>query len=191
MRQKTFRGTIAHRRALSGPFLPRDLSIFGEKGVSLCRYILSKQRSMRKFGLCADHAGFALKEEVKRMLDSRDIDYIDYGVSQEERCDYPDYAHQLAQGIERGDVERGIAICGTGNGMAMTLNKYPHIRAGLSWSREIGELVRAHNDANVLVLPARFISVSEAAQILEGYLETPFEGGRHQCRIDKIPLQQD
>lgn len=144
-----------------------------------------------KYGICADHAGYALKEMVKGMLDTLGISYTDYGTDSEERCDYPDHAHRLASGLRSGEVERGIAICGTGNGMAMTLNKYPFIRAGLAWSEEIAQLVRAHNDANVLVLPARFILAEEAEKCLNAFVRTPFEEGRHRGRIDKMLPVED
>ena len=102
--------------------------------------------------------------------------------------DYPDVAHPLAKAVEDGTVDLGIALCGTGNGMAITLNKHQKIRAGLAWNTEIGELVKKHNNANILVMPARFIAFEEAVNITETWLNTAFEGGRHQKRIDKIPL---
>ena len=104
-------------------------------------------------------------------------------------CDYPDFAHRLAQAVESGEVELGIALCGTGNGMAITLNKHQGIRAGLAWSSEVGRLVKAHNNANVLVLPARFIPYRIASNIVRTWLDTSFEGGRHQRRIDKMPCR--
>lgn len=141
-----------------------------------------------KLGICSDHAGYQLKEQVKGWLAAMQIECVDYGTHSEERCDYPDYAHQLAFAIQMGTVDRGIAICGTGNGMAMTLNKYNVIRAGLAWNEDIAKLIRAHNDANVLVMPARFIETAEAERCLHAFLDTPFEGGRHKERIDKIAL---
>ena len=104
-------------------------------------------------------------------------------------ADYPDFAHALANAVESKEVDLGIALCGTGNGMAMTLNKHQGIRAGLAWGTAIGHLVAQHNNANVLVLPARFISYRLAAAIVREWLDTPFEGGRHQKRIDKIPCK--
>ena len=131
-----------------------------------------------KVGICADHAGYRLKEQIKEQLITLQIEYVDFGTHSEDRCDYPDYAHQLALAVQSNHGECGIAICGTGNGMAMTLNKYGAIRAGLAWSEEIAKLVRAHNDANVLVLPARFIETAEAVRCLQAFLDTSFEGGR-------------
>ena len=111
---------------------------------------------------------------------------VDFGTDSEVSMDYSDVAHPLAQAVEQGRVDVGIALCGTGNGMAMTLNKHRGIRAGLAWSSEIGRLVKAHNNANVLVMPARFISYRMAQHIVQTWLETAFEGGRHQRRIDKM-----
>ena len=141
-------------------------------------------------GLSSDHAGYELKEFVKQILEQKGIPYKDYGAQSTESCDYPDFAHPLGYAIENGDVEKGIAVCGTGNGIAITLNKHQGIRAGISWNAEIAKLVRAHNDANVLVMPGRFISKEEATKTVEAFLNTKFEGGRHQQRIDKIPLQR-
>ncbi|MCF2658841.1 ribose 5-phosphate isomerase B [Parabacteroides distasonis] len=143
---------------------------------------------MKTIGLCSDHAGFELKEQVKAWLKSKGLSYQDFGTHSTDSCDYPDYAHPMAQAVEAGDVYPGIAICGTGNGIGMTLNKHQGIRAALCWNAEIAQLARAHNDANVLVMPGRFISWDEAEKILEVFFATEFEGGRHQRRIDKIPV---
>ncbi len=143
---------------------------------------------MKTIGLCSDHAGFELKEQVKTWLESKGLSYQDFGTHSTDSCDYPDYAHPMAQAVETGDVYPGIAICGTGNGIGMTLNKHQGIRAALCWNAEIAQLARAHNDANVLVMPGRFISWDEAEKILEVFFATEFEGGRHQRRIDKIPV---
>ncbi|MDR0836348.1 MAG: RpiB/LacA/LacB family sugar-phosphate isomerase [Tannerella sp.] len=137
-------------------------------------------------GLASDHAGFETKKIICEHLANRGLQYIDYGVFSSERSDYPDEAHKLGKAIESGTLEMGIATCGTGNGVAMVLNKYPHIRAGLCWNKEIAGLISAHNKANVLVLPARFLNKTEVIEIIDAYLDTPFEGGRHQMRIDKI-----
>ena len=140
-------------------------------------------------GLASDHAGFAYKGIVKSHLEKRGLKYIDFGAENAEKCDYPDYAHQLGQAIERNELEIGIALCGTGNGMAMTLNKYACIRAGLAWNVEIAQLISAHNNANVLILPARFILAGEISSIVDAFLDTPFEGGRHLIRVNKmLPL---
>lgn len=143
---------------------------------------------MKTIGLCSDHAGFELKEQVKTWLESKGLSYQDFGTHSTDSCDYPDYAHPMAQAVEAGDVYPGIAICGTGNGIGMTLNKHQGIRAALCWNAEIAQLARAHNDANVLVMPGRFIAWDEAEKILEVFFATEFEGGRHQRRIDKIPV---
>lgn len=143
---------------------------------------------MKTIGLCSDHAGFELKEQVKTWLESKGLSYQDFGTHSTDSCDYPDYAHPMAQAVEAGDVYPGIAICGTGNGIGMTLNKHQGIRAALCWNAEIAQLARAHNNANVLVMPGRFISWAEAEQILDVFFATDFEGGRHQRRIDKIPV---
>ena len=145
-------------------------------------------KETKTIGLASDHAGFALKQFVKEYLDEKGLEYKDYGTHSEESCDYPDFGHALARGIENGEVFPGIAICGSGEGIAMTLNKHQSIRAGLAWIPEIAHLVRQHNDANVLVMPGRFISKETARQIMDEFLSTEFEGGRHQRRVEKIPV---
>jgi ribose 5-phosphate isomerase B len=141
-------------------------------------------------GLASDHAGFELKQFVKAYLDEKGISYVDYGTHSEESCDYPDYAHALAKSMEVGDVEKGIAICGSGEGISMTLNKHQHIRAALVWIPEIARMTRLHNDANVLVMPGRYINTDTAKDIMDNFFETPFEGGRHIRRIEKIPVSE-
>jgi len=143
---------------------------------------------MRTIGLGCDHAGYELKEFVKQLLDSKGLPYKDFGTYSTESCDYPDFAHPLAGAIEKQEVYPGIAICGTGNGIGITLNKHQGVRAALCWKKEIAALARGHNDANILVMPGRFISQEEATGIIEAFLSTPFEGGRHVRRIEKIPL---
>ena len=140
-------------------------------------------------GIASDHAGYALKQFVKTYLDDRSIAYKDYGTYSEESCDYSDFGHALARGIEAGEVYPGIAICGSGEGIAMTLNKHQSIRAGLCWIPEIAHLCRQHNDANVLVMPGRFIDETMATRIMDEFFTTDFEGGRHQARIDKMPVR--
>ena len=142
-----------------------------------------------KIGICNDHAGVDYKNRLTKYLQSKGFSVVNFGTDTEVSCDYPDFAHALATAVERGEVDAGIAICGTGNGMAITLNKHTGVRAGLAWASEIGRLVKAHNNANVLVLPARFISYRMAVRIVATWLATPFEGGRHQRRIDKIPCR--
>ena len=148
-------------------------------------------KETKTIGLASDHAGFALKQFVKEYLDEKGLEYKDYGTHSEESCDYPDFGHALARGIENGEVFPGIAICGSGEGIAMTLNKHQSIRAGLAWIPEIAHLVRQHNDANVLVMPGRFISKETARQIMDEFLSTEFEGGRHQRRVEKIPVNNE
>lgn len=142
-------------------------------------------------GLASDHAGYELKQFVKQYLDEKHIKWKDYGCYTPERCDYPDFGHALARGIERGEVYPGIGICGSGQGIAMTLNKHQHIRAGLCWMPEMARLTRQHNDANVLVMPGRFICNEEARQIMDTFFNTEFEGGRHIARIKKIPIHDE
>lgn len=143
---------------------------------------------IKTVGLASDHAGFKLKEFVKQYLDEKHIPYKDYGTYSEERCDYPDFGHALARGIESGEVYPGIGICGSGEGIAMTLNKHQQIRAGLAWIPEIAKLIRQHNDANVLVMPGRFIGNDMARKIMDAFFATDFEGGRHEARVKKIPV---
>ena len=143
---------------------------------------------MQKIGLAADHAGFALKEQVKAYLTEKGIAFEDYGTHSEASCDYPDYAHALARGIAAGEVEQGIAICGSGEGISMTLNKHSHIRAALVWMPEIAKMTRLHNDANVLVMPGRYIDVATAREIMDHFFNTAFEGGRHVARVNKIAV---
>lgn len=136
--------------------------------------------------IASDHAGFELKQRLEAWL--RDLGYVvtDLGPDTDESTDYADYAHPLAQRVSEGAAARGVLLCGTGLGMSYVANRYPHVRAAVAWSPEIAELSRRHNDANVLALPARFLSEQQARQILEVWLETPFEGGRHARRIQKI-----
>lgn len=129
-------------------------------------------------GLCSDHAGFELKEYIKTILDKRGLSYKDFGTYSSDSCDYPDFAHLMGKAVEAGEVYPGIAVCGTGNGISMTLNKHRGVRAALCWREDIAKLAREHNDANVLSMPGRFISKEEAKKIVEIFLDTPFEGGR-------------
>lgn len=143
---------------------------------------------IKTVGLASDHAGFKLKQFVKQYLDAKHIPYKDYGTFSEESCNYANYGHALARGIESGEVYPGIGICGSGEGMAMTLNKHQSIRAGLAWCPEIAHLIRQHNNANVLVMPGRFIDNEMAAKIMDEFFATEFEGGRHIARIKAMPL---
>jgi len=142
---------------------------------------------MKTIGLAADHAGFALKEEVKKHLISQGYAVADFGTHSNESMDYPDVAHPLADAVEQGKATFGIAFCGSGNGINMTLNKHQGIRSALCWTSEIAMLARQHNDANICALPARFVSLKSAFEIVETFLNTLFEGGRHQRRVEKIP----
>ena len=144
---------------------------------------------MKVIGLASDHAGFELKEFVKTWLDAKHIQYKDFGTYSTESCDYPDFAHALANAIEAGECEQGVAVCGSGEGISMTLNKHQGIRAALCWIPEIAHMARQHNDANVLSMPGRYINTDTASEILEEFFSTSFEGGRHQRRIDKIPVK--
>lgn len=143
----------------------------------------------KKVAICSDHAGFELKSILEGYLEANNIQYEDFGIYSSESCDYPDFAHPCAEAVESGRCYPGIAMCGTGNGIAMTLNKHQGIRAALCWNTDLARLARQHNDANVLVMPARFINPVEAINILEVFLNTPFEGGRHERRIAKIPVK--
>ncbi len=144
---------------------------------------------MKTIGLASDHAGFELKEYVKTWLEAKGYTFKDFGTYSTDSCDYPDFAHPLAEAVESGECYPGIAICGSGEGISMTLNKHQGIRAALCWIPEIAHMTRLHNDANVLVMPGRFISTETAGQIMDEFFSTEFEGGRHQKRIDKIPVK--
>ena len=133
-----------------------------------------------------DHAGVELKNAVKDLLESKGYVVENLGDNSGESVDYPDIIHPLAKEISQNKEKKGIIMCGTGNGVSMVANKYEGVRAGLCWSKEIASLIRKHNDANVLSLPARFLSTKEALEIVEVFLETDFEGGRHERRVDKI-----
>ncbi|MCK9612412.1 MAG: ribose 5-phosphate isomerase B [Bacteroidales bacterium] len=133
-----------------------------------------------------DHAGFDLKENIKIFLEKENYILKDYGTNTSESMDYPDIAHILSKDINDGKYLFGIIICGSGNGMAMTANKYINVRAAICWTEEIAHFARKHNDANILSLPARFIDVEEAKKISKMFLKESFEGGRHQRRIEKI-----
>lgn len=142
--------------------------------------------AINTIGLASDHGGFALKQFVKEYLEARGMTYKDFGTDSDESCDYPDYAHALADAVLKGETTMGIGICGSGEGMAMTLNRHKGIRAGLAWSKDIAHLIRQHNNANVLVMPGRFIDNDTARKIMDEFFSTPFEGGRHIARINKI-----
>lgn len=133
-----------------------------------------------------DHAGFELKETLKAKLSREGYDVKDYGTHSTESMDYPDVAHPLAHDIQTGKAEKAVLICGSGNGVSMTANKYPRVRAALCWNPELAALARQHNNANILTLPARFIPVEVAVKCVDVFLHTDFEGGRHARRVEKI-----
>lgn len=134
----------------------------------------------------ADHAGFQLKEVLKSFLTEKGYEMKDFGCFSEESIDYPDFAHPVASMVEESPGMLGILICGSGNGINMTANKHKGIRSALCWKKEIAELARLHNNANIITLPARFVTVEEAKEMVEIFFTTAFEGGRHQIRVDKI-----
>jgi ribose 5-phosphate isomerase B len=144
---------------------------------------------MAKIGMACDHAGYELKEYLKKLLAKRGNEVVDFGTNSPESMDYPDTAHPLAEAVEAGKVDFGISMCGSGNGITMTLNKHQKVRAALCWKPEIAALAKQHNNANILSMPARFISRRMAVRILDAYLNAKFEGGRHQRRIEKIPCK--
>jgi len=141
-----------------------------------------------KVGIANDHAGYPLKVKLLEFFKSHNISYIDYGSATPDPVDYSDYGHLLAEGIEKNEVDTGISICGSGNGINITANKHQGIRSALCWNKEISKLARLHNDANICALPGRFITTEEAYEIVEEFLKTPFEGGRHAQRVNKIPV---
>jgi ribose 5-phosphate isomerase B len=143
-------------------------------------------RPGERIPIASDHAGFELKERLRAALDTMGYQVQDIGTHSTASTDYPDYAHPLAQEVSSGEALRGVLLCGTGLGMSYVANRYPGVRAAVAWTPEIAALARKHNDANVLVLPARFVSDEDAIAILETWLGTEFEGGRHGTRVNKI-----
>ena len=144
---------------------------------------------IKSIAIASDHAGYELKQELIKYLEDKGIKVKDFGTYSSESSDYPDFAHPLADAVESGEYKLGISICGSGNGINMTVNKHQGIRSALCWNEEIARLARAHNDANICALPARFIDETLAFKIVDIFLSTEFEGGRHLQRIKKIPLQ--
>jgi ribose 5-phosphate isomerase B len=145
----------------------------------------------KKVLIASDHAGFALKAELEQELRALGYDVDDLGPGSDASTDYADYAHPLADRVSRGEAERGVLLCGTGLGMSYTANRYPRVRAAVAWTPEVAALAREHTDANVLVLPARFVGTEEGKAILRAWLDTPFAGGRHARRIAKIERDAD
>lgn len=134
----------------------------------------------------SDHGGFDMKQFIKEKLFKEGYEIKDYGTHSEESVDYPDYIHPLASAINNGDYSRGIIFCGSGNGAQITANKYPKVRAALAWEKEQAILAREHNDANILSIPGRFVEFDNAWEFVQAFLDTDFEGGRHQRRVNKI-----
>lgn len=143
---------------------------------------------MKKIAFASDHAAFELKKEIIPYVRSLGYEVVDFGTHSADSCDYADFGHPAALAVEKGECDFGIGMCGSGNGMQITLNKHQGIRAALCWLPELAALARQHNDANFLVLPARFITKEEAKRIVDAYLQAEFEGGRHARRVEKIPF---
>lgn len=153
--------------------------------IYLCFIILYNM----KIAIGNDHAGTSYKLEIVKYLQSKDIKVTNFGTDCDDSVDYPDFVHPVAEMVSKGTVDFGIIICGSGNGASMTANKHKEIRSALCWTKEIVALARQHNNANILGLPARFISLPQAIEMVETFLNTSFDGGRHQNRIDKIPCK--
>lgn len=141
--------------------------------------------------IAADHAGFEMKGVLAKHLRARGFDVQDLGTNSAAPTDYPDYAHPVAREVSSGEVRRGVLLCGSGQGMAMAANRYPHVRAALAWNKQIAALASAHNDANILVIPSRCVSDGEALAMLDAWLDTPFEDGRHTPRVAKIDRPEE
>lgn len=140
-----------------------------------------------KIALGGDHAGYEYKKVIIAFLQQKNIETKDFGPFSTDSVDYPDFVHPVASAVENGEFDFGILLCGSANGVAITANKHQHIRAGIAWAAELAKLTRAHNNANILCLPARFISLDTAIECVSAFLETPFEEGRHSNRVNKIP----
>jgi len=147
---------------------------------------MEKTEEKKRIAIGADHAGFVYKQAILHWLKRNGYEVFDAGTDSEASTDYPDHVHPVAEAVENDEATLGIILCGSGNGVAMTANKHQGIRAALCWNNEIASLARQHNDANVLAIPARFVPEAVALSMVQTFLETPFEGGRHQKRVDKI-----
>lgn len=141
---------------------------------------------IKKIAVGGDHAGYQQKDEIVAMLKEAGYELVDFGTNGPESVDYPDYAHPVAEEVEQGKADVGIVFCGSGNGIAMTVNKHQGIRAAIAWTKELAELARQHNNANILSIPARFVSLETTKEMVKAFLTTDFEGGRHERRIKKI-----
>ncbi len=144
---------------------------------------------IKKIAIGCDHAGFIYKDAIIRALKKLGIESIDKGTFSTDSVDYPDFVHPVARLVTSGEVDMGILLCGSGNGVSMTANKYPKIRAALCWKVEIARLARQHNDANIISIPARYVSKKMTINMVKAFLQTDFEGGRHLRRVDKIPCK--
>ena len=152
---------------------------------------MAEQMSMpEEILIASDHAGLELKRKLETELRNRGYSVRDMGTNSTASTDYPDYAHPLAREVSSGKAKRGVLLCGTGLGMSYVANRYPNVRAAVTWAPEVAALARSHNDANVLVLPARFVTDDDAIKILGTWLDTPFDGGRHERRVEKIDHTQ-
>ena len=134
----------------------------------------------------SDHAGFDYKEDLISFLEGKELPYKDFGTHSKDSVDYPDYAHPVAEAVEKGEASFGILLCGTANGVAITANKHQHIRAAICWGEEIAKLVREHNDANIICIPSRFVREGDVEKMVQVFMNTEFEGGRHKDRVEKI-----
>jgi len=139
--------------------------------------------------LASDHAGFERKQDIIEFLKNRKINYKDFGCYTDESCDYPDFAHLIAGAINKGEYDIGITFCGSGQGISITANKYPNVRSAVCWNPKIAELAKQHNNANICAIPGRYVTEKEAQKIVEAFLNTEFEGGRHARRIAKISVK--
>ena len=139
-----------------------------------------------KLSIGNDHAGSDIKKKIVNLLQAQNIEVVNYGTDQNESVDYPDFAHPVGKSIQENKVDLAIVICGSGNGVNMVVNKYPKVRSALCWNTELAALARSHNNANILAIPARFVSEEVAIEMVNTFLTTPFEGGRHQNRVEKI-----
>jgi ribose 5-phosphate isomerase B len=151
---------------------------------------MSKPLNEIKLAFGSDHAGFELKEDLREYIKGKVSSVEDFGTYSLDSTDYPDYGHSVAIAVESGQADFGVIICGSGNGINITANKHAGIRSALSWNVEVAELARLHNNANILALPARFISTDEGRKILDAFLRSEFEGGRHQRRVEKIAIEE-
>jgi len=149
---------------------------------------VEKKKKFR-IGLASDHAGYIYKQQLIRNLENEGYHTRDFGCDSEKSCDYPDYAHPLAGAVQKGEVNMGISLCGSGNGINMVVNKYRGVRSAICWNKELARLARAHNDANICAMPGRFITLEEGIWIVKAFLSTDFEGGRHLRRVKKIALR--